>query len=79
MSAKAVPAPIFCYNFQMTDDPQQHKTDAEKKKEAAQQRLQEALLRKQTRPHPDHQQQHKPANSGAKFSPKPIRRGPRGG
>lgn len=66
----------------MTDesgDP--HKTEAEKKKEEAARRLQEALLRKQNRPQAGHQPSPGGAgkNFGAHFSPKPIRRGPRGG
>ena len=61
----------------MTDE---HATEAQKKKEEAQRRLQDALLRKQNRPQADHHTQHKPGGSGgAHYSPKPIRRGPRGG
>jgi hypothetical protein len=64
----------------MTDDSHdQHKTDAEKKKEEAQRRLQEALLRKQNKPHAEAHHQQKPSGFGQKFSPAPIRRGPRGG
>jgi len=65
----------------MTDDTSDpHKTEAEKKKEEAARRLQEVLLRKQNRPHAEH---HGPPgrgkNFGPHFSPKPVRRGPRGG
>jgi hypothetical protein len=60
----------------MIDD---HATDAQKKKEEAARRLQEALLRKQNKPHAEQHPQHKPAGGGAHYSPKPIRRGPRGG
>lgn len=63
----------------MTDD---HATEAQKKKEEAARRLQEALRLKQqqTRPHQDAPGGHKPSGgfSGG-FSPKPVRRGPRGG
>jgi hypothetical protein len=63
----------------MTDD---HATEAQRKKEEAAKRLQEALARKQgghQRPGHDQHAQHKPGGSGPAFSPKPVRRGPRGG
>ncbi len=62
----------------MTDD---HATEAQKKKEEAAKRLQEALRLKQqqTRPHQDRGS--KPSGSGGTgaFAPKLFRRGPRGG
>ncbi len=63
----------------MTDD---HATEAQKKKEEAAKRLQEALRLKQqqTRPHQD-RGSGKPSGSGGTgaFAPKLFRRGPRGG
>ncbi len=61
----------------MTDD---HATEAQKKKEEAARRLQEALLRKQNVPQKtqDHHAQPKPGGSGA-YAPTVFRRGPRGG
>ena len=66
------------YNRGMTDD---HATEAQKKKEEAAKRLQEALARKQggqQRPGHDQHAQPKPGGSGA-YAPKLFRRGPRGG
>jgi hypothetical protein len=62
----------------MTDD---HQTEAQKKKEEAAKRLQEALARKQGGGHrpQDQQAQHKPAGGTGAFAPKVFRRGPRGG
>jgi hypothetical protein len=64
----------------MTDQPDDHKADAERKKAEAAQRLQEALKRKQqghanlrNDPHGSHQK------FTANFTPRPQRRGPRGG
>jgi hypothetical protein len=68
---------VLANNRRMTDD---HATDAQKKKEEAAKRLQEALLRKQNRPQKaqDQHAQPKPGGSGA-YAPKLFRRGPRGG
>jgi hypothetical protein len=64
----------------MTDD---HATEAQRKKEEAAKGLQEALARKQGGLHRagghDPHAQHKSGGSGPAFSPKPVRRGPRGG
>lgn len=61
----------------MTDD---HATEAQKKKEEeAQKRLQEALLRKQSKPPVHDPHQHGGKQMAPHFSPKPQRRGPRGG
>ncbi len=65
----------------MTDEPHKpHQTDAEKRKEEAARRLKEVLERKQSRPQSDPRfGGHKPGGTAPRFTPAPIRRGPRGG
>lgn len=64
----------------MTDE---HATEAQKKKEEAAKRLQEALARKQGgQNRPGHDQHAQPKGGGGgtgAFAPKLFRRGPRGG
>jgi membrane protein involved in colicin uptake len=65
----------------MTDEPHKpHQTEAEKRKEEAARRLKEALERKQNRPQSDSRfGGGKPGGNAPRYSPAPIRRGPRGG
>ena len=67
------------YNVDMTDDqPSDHKTEPQRKKEEAAKRLQEALARKlQVKPN-EQSHQHGQKNFSPHFTPKPQRRGPRG-
>jgi hypothetical protein len=73
----------FPYNCAMTDkDHPDHQTEAEKKKQEAAKRLQEALDRKNQHNKPGGQGFHQQQGGAPKFSPRgaaPMRRGPRGG
>ncbi len=68
----------------MTDTPEDDKQAAEKREQAAakqrhQENLQRVLEQKRQREHEAHQHHAAKPKFSPKFSPSPIRRGPRGG